>query len=167
MRNQRDSAGRYRISLRKEENFMKMISILTLAVFVSMSAYAFAAEVAPGQSTSCTDAKSISVEVDVIPNATNDKYGYTDNDRGTANLVVYLSSNFITVPVTLGPNDSNATIVDTDNGRTGFSSRGENGRKVYVLTHQPAFSRGDSIGDISGLVNIKNTGTNPVRVICN
>lgn len=146
---------------------MKMISILTLAIFVSMSAYAFAAEIAPGQSASCTDAKSISVEVDVIPNATNDKFGYTDNDRGTASLVVYLSSNFITVPITLGPNDSNASLVGKDHGKTGIPSRGENGRKVYVLTHQPSFSRGDSIGDISGLVNITNIGTNSVRVICN
>lgn len=146
---------------------MKKISVLTLAIFVSMSAHAFAAEVSPGQSASCTDAKSITVEVDVIPNATNDKYGYTNNDRGTASLVVWKSANFTTVPITLGPNDSNVSMVGKDHGKTGFSPRGENGRKVFVLTHQEAFTRGSSIGDISGLVRITNTGTNAVRVICN
>ncbi len=146
---------------------MKKISLLTLAIFVSMSAYVFAADVAPGKSASCTDAKSINVEVDVIPNVSTDKFGYTDNDRGTANLVVWKSSNFTSVPLSLGPNDYNTTIVDTDKGRTGINVRGEQGRKVFVLTHQEYFSRGDSIGDISGLVNITNTGTNPVRIICN
>ena len=146
---------------------MKKISLLALAIFVSMSAYVSAADVAPGQSTSCTDAKSIKVEVDVIPNKTTDKFGYTDNDRGTASLAVWKSSNFTTVPISLGPNDSNHSIVDTDKGKTGLAVRGEQGRKVFVLTPQSSFSRGDSIGDISGLVNLTNIGTNTVRVICN
>jgi hypothetical protein len=146
---------------------MKKISLLALAIFVSMSAYVSAADVAPGQTASCTDAKSINVEVDVIQNASKDKFGYTDNDRGTASLAVWKSSNFTTVPITLGPNDYNTSIVDTDKGRTGFAVRGEQGRKVFVLTHQSNFSRGDSIGDISGLVNLTNIGTNTVRVICN
>ena len=146
---------------------MKKISLLALAIFVSMSAYVFAADVAPGQSASCTDAKSINVEVDTIANSSNDKYGYTNNDRGTANLVVWKSSNYTSVPLSLGPNDSNASIVDTDKGKTGIGVRGENGRNVFVLTSQPYFSRGDSIGDISGLVNITNNGTNTVRIICN
>ena len=132
-----------------------------------MSAYAFAADVAPGQSASCTDAKSINVEVDTIPSTSSDKFGYSDNDRGTANLVVWKSSNYTTVPLSLGPNDFNTTTVGKDHGKTGFAVRGEPGRNVFVLTHQENFSRGDSIGDISGLVNITNTGTNTVRIICN
>jgi hypothetical protein len=146
---------------------MKKISLLALAIFVSMTAYVSAADVAPGQTASCTDAKSINVEVDVIPNTSTDKYGYTDNDRGTANLAVWKSSNFTTVPISLGPNDYNTTTIGKDKGKTGFAVRGEKGRKVFVLTHQSNFSRGDSIGDISGLVNLTNIGTNTVRVICN
>ena len=41
------------------------------------------------------------------------------------------------------------------------------GRSKVVLTCQPAFSRSDSIGDISGQVTITNPGTNPVSVACN
>ncbi len=146
---------------------MKKISILTLAIFVSMSAYAFAADIAPGQTASCTDAKSINVEVDVIPNTSDDKFGYTTNDRGTANLSVWKSANFTTVPLSLGPNDFNTTTNGKDKGKTGLAVRGEPGRKVFVLTHQENFSRGDSIGNISGLVKLTNIGTNSVRVICN
>lgn len=146
---------------------MKKISLLALAIFVSMSAYVSAADVAPGQSASCTNAKSINVEVDTIANASDDKFGYTNNDRGTANLVVWKSSNFTTVPLSLGPNDFNTTTNGKDKGKTGLAVRGEPGRNVFVLTHQENFSRGDSIGDISGLVNITNNGTNTVRIICN
>jgi hypothetical protein len=35
------------------------------------------------------------------------------------------------------------------------------------LVSQPEFSRGDSLGDISGLVKITNTGVNSVTVSCN
>ena len=80
---------------------------------------------------------------------------------------IWKSSNFTTVPVTLGPNDSNASVVGSDGGRTGVPSRGTNGLKKVTLTKQTAFSRGDSIGDISGLVKITNTGTNAVTVTCN
>ena len=40
------------------------------------------------------------------------------------------------------------------------------GRNKVVLSSQPGFSRGDSIGDISGLVKITNNGSNPVSVTC-
>lgn len=146
---------------------MKKISVLTLVLLVSMSGFAFATDVAPGQSASCTDAKSINIEVDTIPNKSSGKYGFTDNDRGTASLVVWKSSNFTSVPISLGPNDYNTTVNGMDHGKTGIGIRGEKGRNVFVLTQQSFFSRGDSIGDISGLVRITNTGTNPVRVICN
>jgi hypothetical protein len=41
------------------------------------------------------------------------------------------------------------------------------GAGKVTLISQPGFSRGDSIGDISGLVKITNTGAVPVTVICN
>jgi hypothetical protein len=58
-------------------------------------------------------------------------------------------------------------MVGSDKGKTGFPARGSMGRNKVVLTHQTSFSRGDSIGDISGKVTITNTGTNPVSVACN
>ena len=117
--------------------------------------------------TKCTDAKSITLETAGPANKGDLKFGYTSNDRGGANVVIWKSSNFTTVPLTLGPNDSNATVVGSDGGRTGLPSRGTNGLKKVTLTKQKSFSRGDSIGDISGLVKITNTGTNAVTVTCN
>ncbi len=147
---------------------MKKATLLTLAFFVSLAASASADQIAKGQTASCNNANAITVEVaKVEPAADAKNFGHTANDRGTANLVVWKSSNFTTVPLTLGPNDSNATFVGADHGLTGIESRGENGRAKIVLTHQPEFSRGDSIGDISGLVKITNTGVIPVTVSCN
>lgn len=146
---------------------MKKIFVLSLLVLFSLSSYASAEQISNGQNVSCTDAKSITIEVATIANESNDKFGFTSNDRGNANLVVWKSANATTVPITLGPNDSNQTIVDTDDGRTGFPVRGVMGASKVVLTSQEAFSRGDSIGDISGLVKITNTGTNPATVTCN
>jgi hypothetical protein len=40
------------------------------------------------------------------------------------------------------------------------------GRKSVTLGGQSNFSRGDSIGDISGEVRITNTGTVPGNVTC-
>jgi hypothetical protein len=40
------------------------------------------------------------------------------------------------------------------------------GREKVVLTKQETFSRGDSIGDISGEVRITNTGHSPINVSC-
>jgi len=45
--------------------------------------------------------------------------------------------------------------------------RGGMGKHKITLTSQGNFSRGDSIGDISGLVKITNTGQNAVTVTCN
>ena len=143
---------------------MKKVSLLALALFVSMSASAYADQIAKGQTASCDNAKAITIEVAQIA-ATADATGYTSNDRGTGNVVVWKSSNFTTVPITLGPNDSNQT--NHHHNETGVPIVGENGRAKVVLTHQEAFSRGDSIGDISGLVKITNSGTNPVTVSCN
>jgi len=146
---------------------MKKVILLTITFIVSLSVSAFAGAINPGQSTSCTDAKSITIEVDKIANTISGKLGYTSNDRGTANLVVWKSANATTVPLTLGPNDNNASMVGTDGGRTGLSPMGGMGAKKVVLSSQSNFSRGDSIGDISGTVRFTNTGTNPVTVTCN
>jgi hypothetical protein len=143
---------------------MKKVSLLALALFVSMSASAFAGNLEKGQAASCENANAITIEVAKIdhkPDAT----GYTSNDRGSANVVVWKSSNFTTVPITLGPNDSNQT--NHYHNETGVPLMGENGRAKVVLTKQEAFSRGDSIGDISGKVTVTNSGTNPVTVSCN
>jgi len=144
---------------------MKKI-VITAALASLLAAPAFAGTITEGQQASCKDANAITIEVATIDNTSNDKYGYTSNDRGTANLVVWKSSNFTTVPLTLGPNDSNATVTSTDHGLTGIGPRGSMGQSKVTLTRQPEFSRGDSIGDISGEVRITNVGTNPVTVTC-
>ena len=146
---------------------MKKIFALTVAFIAGFALTANAGSIAPGQMTKCNDAGSITLENAGPANKSSDKFGYTSNDRGGANVSIWKSSNFTTVPVTLGPNDSNATVVGTDKGRTGLPSRGTNGLKKVTLTKQTKFSRGDSIGDISGLVKITNIGTNVVTVTCN
>ena len=143
---------------------MKKISVLALVFFASLSVSAFAGPIAKGEKASCNNASSITIEVAKIA-FKGDAAGFTTNDRGSANVSVWKSSNFTTVPITLGPNDSNETtrIVGHD---AGIPAMGEMGRNKVVLTKQDAFSRGDSIGDISGLVEVTNTGTNPVSVSC-
>jgi hypothetical protein len=147
---------------------MKKVTLLTVVLFVASTAAAFAGNINTGQTATCKDAKAITIEVAKIANQANDKdFGYTTNDRGTGNVVVWKSANATTVPITLGPNDDNRSLVGGDHGKTGLSPMGSMGRNKVVLTSQPAFSRGDSIGDISGTVTVTNTGTNPVSVSCN
>lgn len=138
--------------------------MLALVFFASMSVSAFAGQIAKGQVAECKDANAITIEVAKIANAA-DATGYTSNDRGNANVRVWKSSNFTTTPITLGPNDSSQTTQDHND--TGIPVVGEMGRNKVVLSKQEAFSRGDSIGDIGGLVKIENTGTIPVTVACN
>ena len=146
---------------------MKKIFALTVAFIAGIAMTASAGSLAPGQMTKCTDAKSITFENAGPANDASGKDGYTANDRGGANVMVWKSSNFTTVPVTLGPNDNNDSVNGADGGRTGLPQRGGMGKHKVTLTSQKAFSRGDSIGDISGKVTITNTGTNPVSVACN
>ena len=146
---------------------MKKAILMTSVFVLGLSVTAYAGSIKPGQSTSCDNAKSITIEVEKIANTSNDKFGYTNNDRGTANLAVWKSSNATTVPLTLGPNDDNTAMNGTDGGRTGLKAMGGMGAKKVTLTGQNNFSRGDSIGDISGTVKFTNTGTNPVTVTCN
>ncbi|PIQ95395.1 MAG: hypothetical protein COV67_15010 [Nitrospinae bacterium CG11_big_fil_rev_8_21_14_0_20_56_8] len=146
---------------------MKKISFLTLVLFAVLCVNASAQEISKGQSVSCNDAKSIEISVAKLQTESSDKFGYTTNDRGTASLVVWKSANFTTIPITLGPNDSNMTLVTEDHGHTGIEVRGTMGSDKVVLNHQPEFSRGDSIGDIRGEVKITNVGPVPASVNCN
>ena len=146
---------------------MKKIFALTIAFIAGIALTANAGSIAPGQMTKCNDAKSITLETAGPANTTSGKWGFTSNDRGGANVSIWKSSNFTTIPVTLGPNDNNDSVNGTDGGRTGLPQRGGMGKHKVTLTRQGAFSRGDSIGDISGLVKITNTGTNAVTVTCN
>ncbi|MBC8287136.1 MAG: hypothetical protein H8E42_06645 [Nitrospinae bacterium] len=146
---------------------MKKIFALTAMFIAGLAFSANAGQISNGQTVKCDNAKSITLEAAKVANATTDKFGYTDNDRGSANLILWKSSNFTTIPITLGPNDSNQTLVSTDHGLTGIAQRGTMGAGKVTLVSQPFFSRGDSIGDISGLVKITNTGSIPVTVTCN
>ncbi|KMP10281.1 hypothetical protein UR09_06755 [Candidatus Nitromaritima sp. SCGC AAA799-A02] len=152
---------------------MKKILLLTVAFVASLAFNASAANINTNETTSCTDANSITIEVASIPFENNDKFGYTSNDRGSANVAVWKSSNLTTVPIALGAaGDNNASLHGSDKGHeVGLADEkyygNKPGRSKVVLTHQPEFSRGDSIGDISGLVKISNHGTNPVTVTCN
>ena len=146
---------------------MKKVTLLTVVLFAGFTATAFAGNINTGQTASCNNAKSITISVAKIANKAGGKFGYTTNDRGTGNVVVWKSSNATTVPISLGPNDDNRSINATDKGKTGIPVMGEMGRNKVTLTSQNNFSRGDSIGDISGKVTVTNTGTNPVSVMCN
>ncbi|MBT5550125.1 MAG: hypothetical protein HOJ79_06550 [Nitrospina sp.] len=146
---------------------MKKIFVLTVAMVAGFAMIANAGSITTGQTAKCNDAKSITLENAGPANTSSDKYGYSSNDRGNANVVVWKSSNFTTVPLTLGPNDNNDSVNGTDGGRTGLPQRGGMGKHKVTLVGQNNFSRGDSIGDISGLVKITNNGLNPVMVTCN
>ena len=147
---------------------MKKVTLFTAVLFAAFTASAYAGNINTGQTASCDNAKSITIEVAKIANkADASNFGHTSNDRGSANVVVWKSSNATSVPITLGPNDDNRSLVGADHGLTGLTPMGTMGAQKVVLTSQPAFSRGDSIGDISGKVTVTNTGTNPVTVSCN
>ena len=146
---------------------MKKIFALTIAFIAGIALTANAGSIAPGQMTKCNDAQSITLENAGPANTTSGKWGHTSNDRGGANVSIWKSANLTTIPVSLGPNDNNDSVNGTDGGRTGLPQRGGMGKHKVTLTSQKAFSRGDSIGDISGLVKITNTGTNAVTVTCN
>ncbi len=145
---------------------MKKILLLTAIFIASTSVSAFAGQISNGQSTSCKDANAINISVVKTAPAFGAKNGYTSNDRGTANLVVWKSSNYTTVPLTLGPNDDHRSINATDHGKTQIPVMGTMGPAGVSLAKQNNFSRGDSIGDISGTVRITNTGAVAVNVDC-
>ena len=146
---------------------MKKIFALTIAFIAGIALTANAGSITPGQMTKCNDAQSITLENAGPANKANLKFGYTSNDSGGSNVSICKSANLTTIAVSLGPNDDNNSLNGTDGGRTGLPQRGGMGKHKVTLTRQGAFSRGDSIGDISGLVKITNIGTNAVTVTCN
>ena len=154
------------------------LALITAVSVLCLTTLAFAGSLAPGASMSCNDAKSIKVE----------SAGTHAEDRANVNLVVWKSSNATTVPISVGPSDMNGLVnngagnkkdshfkcKDTtqcipgavDGGATHVRPMWTKGRKSVTLTGQTNFSRGDSIGDISGEVRITNTGTVPGKVTC-
>jgi hypothetical protein len=147
---------------------MKKLVLLALVAIVSVcfSASAFADNLAPGAKTSCNNAKSITLEVAGTSNA---------GDRDNANVVLWKSSNATTVVISLGGDDQGIPGGAFGNKKdsakwmasaTNMSEKHSKGAKKVVLHSQPNFSRGDSIGDISGEVRLTNTGTVAVNVTC-
>ena len=146
---------------------MKKIFALTALFVAGLAFSANAGQISNGQTAKCNDAKSITLEAANVAHATSDKFGYTDNDRGGANLSVWKSSNFTTVPITLGPNDNNDSLNCADHGKTGLPQRGGMGKVKVILVSQPELSLGAYLGDISGLVTLTTKGSIPVNVPCN
>jgi len=155
-----------------------VIALITAVSVLCLAALSYAGSLAPGASMSCNGAKSIKLE----------SAGTHPEDRANANFVIWKSSNFTTIPITLGPSDtqnfkggssgnhkdSKFKCKDTtqcvpgavDGGATNVREMMSMGRKSVTLTSQNNFSRGDSIGDISGEVRITNTGQVPGNVTC-
>ena len=154
------------------------LALITAVSVLCLTALAFAGSLAPGASMSCNDAKSIKLA----------SSGSHAEDRANANFVIWKSSNFTTIPISLGPSDTSG-IVNNSAGNTkdtkvkckdttqcipgaldstaaGVRKMWSKGRKSVTLSGQNNFSRGDSIGDISGEVRITNTGTVPANVTC-
>ena len=155
------------------------LALITAVSVLCLAATAFAGSLAPGASTTCKDAKSIKLE----------SAGTHKADRANANLVIFKSSNFTTIPISVGPSDTSGIPTGSAQGNhavkkikckpstqcvpgavdtvpTGIREFSSKGRKSVTLGGQSNFSRGDSIGDISGEVRITNTGTVPANVTC-
>jgi hypothetical protein len=159
------------------------MKILALALIAAVSVFcltslAFAGSLAPGASMKCNDAQSIKFE----------SAGNHPGDRDNANFSVWKSSNFTTIPISVGPGathgiptgssgnhkDSKFKCKDTtqcvpgavDGGATKVREMSSKGRASVTLTGQSNFSRGDSIGDISGEVRITNIGQVNAKVTC-
>ena len=159
---------------------MNKLALACITVFsaVCFTALAFAGGLAPGASITCNDAKSITLA----------SAGSNATDRANANLVIWKSSNFTTIPITVGPGDTHGIPTGssgntkaskfkckdttqcvagaTDNSVVGVREMSSKGRASVTLVGQNNFSRGDSIGDISGEVRITNTGTVKGDVTC-
>ena len=141
---------------------MKKLAIVLLVTIASfcLAASAFAGSVAPGGSAKCNNAKSIKIEAT----------GGDAVDRGSANGFLWKSSNFTTVPFTLAPKDHQGFSTNgggaAGNKQVKMSNKHSMGQKSVTFKSQNNFSRGDSIGDISGEVRITNTGTVPGNVTC-
>ncbi len=133
---------------------LALVLIVSVTVFF-FAASAFAGSIAPGQSTSCKNAGSITLAVD----------GSSGPDRTNGNAVIWKSSNYTTIPITIGPGENNS-FGAAHAKKVGMANKHRMGQKSVTLKGQSSFSRGDSIGDISGEVKITNTGTIPIAVTC-
>jgi uncharacterized membrane protein len=139
---------------------MRKLMLFTIVSIVALcfAASAYAGTLKPGQKTVCNNASKITLEA-----SGNSSKG----DRGNANAVIWKSSTATTVPISLGPTDHQAFKNGAAGaGKTGIRNFHSMGRKKIVLMRQNNFSRGDSIGDISGEVRITNTGTVNMNVTC-
>ena len=132
---------------------LALVLIVAVSIFC-FAASAFAGKIAPGQSTSCNNAKSITLAVDGTSSA---------GDRTNGNAVIWKSSTYITDAISLGPGEHNSL---SKHAAVGMADKHEMGKKSVTLISQNNFSRGDSIGDISGEVRITNTGTTTLSITC-
>ena len=155
------------------------LAFITAVVVLCFAVVTFAGSLAPGASTTCNDAKSITLA----------SAGSNSTDRANANLVIWKSSNFTTIPISVGPSDTHGIPTGSSQGNhavkkikckdttqcvpgavdtvpTGIREMSSKGRKSVTLSGQSNFSRGDSLGDISGEVRITNTGTVAADVSC-
>jgi len=136
---------------------LAFIAVLTVIAFC-FTAFAYAGTLKPGAKMSCNNAKSIKMEASGTS---------TKGDRGNANAVIWQSSTATTHAITLGPTDDNYLPGGAAGAKkVGINIMHSKGRKSVTLVPQNNFSRGDSIGDISGEVRITNTGTVNMNVTC-
>ena len=154
------------------------LALITAVSVLCLTTLAFAGSLAPGATMTCNDAKSITLA----------SAGSNATDRANANFAIWKSANLTTIPISVGPSDTNGLennsagntktfkfkCKDTtqcvpgavDSSPSGVRQMWSKGRKAVTLTGQSNFSRGDSIGDISGEVRITNTGTVKGDVTC-
>ncbi|QPJ65675.1 MAG: hypothetical protein G3M78_09835 [Candidatus Nitrohelix vancouverensis] len=133
----------------------RSLVLLVVLVSVCFAGSAFAGSLNPGDSTSCNDANSITLENTGSGSAA---------DHHMANAVIWKSSNFTTIPLTLGTGADDHGL-EGERG-VGMANKQSKGRSKVTFTRQENFSRGDSLGDISGEVRITNTGTAAISVNC-
>ena len=164
----------------REESIMNKLALalITAVSVFCLTSLAFAGSLAPGASMSCNDAKSIKFE----------SAGSHAQDRSNANFNVWTSANFITRSISVGPGDTHGLVGNSsgnskqskfkckdttqcvpgavDNSPAGVRPMHSKGRASVTLTSQSNFSRGDSLGDISGEVRITNIGAVAGKVTC-
>ncbi len=141
----------------------KIAGILTLLGFCFGLAGSAAAQnvekiISPHERIVCQDAESITLQV----------AGKSKADRANANALIWRSSIFATHSVSLGPSDEMG-LPKGSRQKPDLKVEGKHyskGKEKVTLTRQPNFSRGDSLGDISGEVRITNMGTVPLKATC-
>ena len=136
---------------------LAFVAVLTVIAFC-FTASAYAGALKPGQKMSCNNASSITFEADGTS---------TKGDRGNANAVIWQSATAMTHAISLGPTDHQNFSGGAAGAKfVGIQNMHSMGRKIVTLTRQNNFSRGDSLGDISGEVRITNTGTVTMNITC-